>query len=162
MPFAERQAAIDRFKTESAPRYLLASLRAGGVGLNLGEATHVVIFDRWWNPAVEVQAIYRAHRFDRDEPLHAIRFLVVDSIEEHIEAILERKEHLFDEIIGSAEATTRRFTEKELMQILELSSGDVSAIPSTFVVFERCGRKCPSTFAGEQTGMPATCQSFCF
>ena len=134
MSLVERQAAIDRFKTESAPRYLLASLRAGGVGLNLGEATHVVIFDRWWNPAVEVQAIYRAHRFDRDEPLHAIRFLVVDSIEEHIEAILERKEHLFDEIIGSAEATTRRFTERELMQILELSSGDIS--PTSNVIEE--------------------------
>ena len=116
---------MDRFRTEAAPRGLLVSLRAGGVGLNLGEATHVVIFDRWWNPAVEVQAIYRAHRFDREEPLHVIRFLVADSIEERIEKILERKECLFDEIIESAETRTYRFTKEELMQILELTTGDI-------------------------------------
>ena len=125
MSLAERQVAIDRFKTEAAPRGLLVSLRAGGVGLNLGEATHVVIFDRWWNPAVEIQAIYRAHRFDRGEPLHVVRFLVADSIEERIEKILERKECLFDEIIESAETRTHRFTKEELMQILELPTGDI-------------------------------------
>ena len=89
---------------------------------------------------MEVQAIYRAHRFDRDEPLHAIRFLVADSIEEHIEAILERKEHLFDEIIGSAEATTRRFTEKELMQILELSSEDIFPTPNVIEENQNYGK----------------------
>ena len=125
MSLAERQVAMDRFRTEAAPRGLLVSLRAGGVGLNLGEATHVVIFDRWWNPAVEVQAIYRAHRFDREEPLHVVRFLVADSIEERIKKILEQKECLFDEIIESAETRTYRFTKEELMQILELTTGDI-------------------------------------
>ncbi len=129
MSLTERQTAIERFKTESSPRGLLVSLRAGGVGLNLGEATHVVMFDRWWNPAVEIQAIYRAHRFDRDEPLHVVRFLVADSIEERIAAILERKERLFDEIIESAETTAHRFTKKELMQILELAIGDIILRP---------------------------------
>ena len=125
MSLAERQVAIDRFRTEATPRGLLVSLRAGGVGLNLGEATHVVIFDRWWNPAVEIQAIYRAHRFDRNEPLHVVRFLVADSIEERIGKILEQKEYLFDEIIESAETRTYRFTKEELMQILELTTGDM-------------------------------------
>ena len=79
MSLAERQTAMDRFKSESAPSALLVSLRAGGVGLNLGEATHVVVFDRWWNPAVETQAIYRAHRFDRRgtaacRPVPGVRF----------------------------------------------------------------------------------------
>ena len=129
MPLAERQSAIDRFKTESAPRCLLVSLRAGGVGLNLGTATHVVLFDRWWNPAVEVQAIYRAHRFERDEPLHVVRFLVVDSIEERIATILEQKECLFDEVIKSVETTAHRFTKKELMRILELAPGDILTTP---------------------------------
>ena len=95
------------------------------MGLNLGEATHVVIFDRWWNPAVEIQAIYRAHRFDRNEPLHVVRFLVADSIEERIATILERKKCLFDEIIESAETRTYRFTKEELTQILELTTGDI-------------------------------------
>lgn len=129
MSLAERQVAIDRFKNETGPRMLLVSLRAGGVGLNLGEATLVVLFDRWWNPAVEVQAIYRAHRFDRDDPLHVVRFLVADSIEERIAAILERKQCLFDEIIESAEMTTHRLTKKELMQILELAAGDIFPTP---------------------------------
>ena len=130
MSLAERQVAMDRFRTEAAPRGLLVSLRAGGVGLNLGEATHVVIFDRWWNPAVEVQAIYRAHRFDREEPLHVIRFLVADSIEERIETILEEKKYLFDEVIESAETRTYRFTKEELMQTLELATGDIFLTPT--------------------------------
>ena len=125
MSLAERQIAINRFRTGATPRGLMVSLRAGGVGLNLGEATHVVLFDRWWNPAVEVQAVYRAHRFDREEPLHVIRFLVADSIEERIETILEQKKCLFDEVIESAETATHRFTKEELMQILELETGDI-------------------------------------
>ena len=60
MSLVERDTAIENFKKCEVPRLLLISLRAGGVGLNLGEATHVVLFDRWWNPAVEMQAIYRA------------------------------------------------------------------------------------------------------
>lgn len=131
MSLPERQTVIDRFKRDSVPRGLLVSLRAGGVGLNLGAATHVVLFDRWWNPAVEVQAIYRAHRFDRDEPLHVVRFLVTDSIEERIAAILDRKKRLFNEIVESAEKTTYRFTRKELMEILELATVEILSTSRT-------------------------------
>ena len=120
MPISNREAAIERFKTESTPRILFVSLRAGGVGLNLGVATHVVVFDRWWNPAVEIQAIYRAHRFQRDKPLHVIRFLVTDTIEERITTILNSKEYLFENIIESAETSASRFTVEELKQILDL------------------------------------------
>ncbi len=122
MPFTKRRAVMDQFKSGQTPRMLLVSLRAGGVGLNLGEATHVVMFDRWWNPAVEIQAIYRAHRFDRKEALHVFRFLVVDSIEERIATILEKKEILFNEVIESSEVTDHRFTKRELMRILELAT----------------------------------------
>ena len=125
MSASERRAAMGRFKTGSTPCVLFVSLRAGGVGLNLGEASHVVVFDRWWNPAVEMQAIYRAHRFDRDEPLHVVRFLVTDTIEERIAAILDSKESMFEAIVESAETKAPGFTVRELMQILELSAGDV-------------------------------------
>lgn len=121
----ERQVVMERFRTASTPRALFVSLRAGGVGLNLGEATHVVIFDRWWNPAVEMQAIYRAHRFDREEPLHVVRFLIVDTIEERIAAILDRKAGMFDDVVESAGGFGANFTVQELMQILELTAGDV-------------------------------------
>lgn len=125
MSESERQTTMKRFKRGPAPRVLLVSLRAGGVGLNLGEATHVVVFDRWWNPAVEMQAVYRAHRFDREEPLHVVRFLAVDTIEEHIATILDHKENMFEDVIESAETTARSFTVQELIQILELSAEDV-------------------------------------
>ena len=122
-----RDGAMTRFRTAASPRALLVSLRAGGVGLNLGEATHVVVFDRWWNPAVEAQAIFRAHRFEREEPLHVIRFLVRDSIEERIAAILERKRSLFDDIVESESSlpNAHQFTRRELMQILEITEGDI-------------------------------------
>ena len=125
MSTTERQDAMERFKTEPSPRVLLVSLRAGGLGLNLGEATHVVLFDRWWNPAVEIQAIYRAHRFNREEPLHVIRFLVTDTIEQRIGTILDSKENLFEDVVEATETTAQSFTVHELMRILELSTGDL-------------------------------------
>ncbi len=128
MSLAERQTVIDEFKHNEAPRLLLISLRAGGVGLNLDEATHVIVFDRWWNPAVEAQAIYRAHRFDRATTLHVVRFLITDSIEEKISDILEQKSVLFDEIIESVETSPPSFTKKELMQILKITNNDLSLL----------------------------------
>lgn len=130
MSLDARQDVMERFKRERSPRALLVSLRAGGVGLNLGEATHVVLFDRWWNPAVEIQAIYRAHRFERDSPLHVVRFLVQDTIEERIAQILGRKQDLFDQIVESVDTGGLRFTREELMQILELSPEDLPRTPS--------------------------------
>ena len=130
MTMDSRHAAIANFKRSQSPRVLLISLRAGGVGLNLGDASHVVLFDRWWNPAVEVQAIYRAHRFDRELPLHVVRFLVADTIEERIAQILGRKADLFDEVVESVEMTNHRFTREELMEILELGPDDLRR-PST-------------------------------
>jgi SNF2 family DNA or RNA helicase len=99
MAMDARYEAISSFSRGPTPRALLISLRAGGLGLNLGEATHVVLFDRWWNPAVEIQAVYRAHRFEREGPLHVIRFLVEDTIEERIEQILQHKQQLFNQVI---------------------------------------------------------------
>ena len=118
----ERAAAIKRFRFEGTPRMLLVSLKAGGVGLNLGEATHVVMFDRWWNPAVEDQAIYRAHRFHRDAPLHVIRFLIEDTIEERIAHILDTKQTMFDSTIEMNRASGSGFTHRELLTILDLCS----------------------------------------
>lgn len=128
MPVAEREAAMDRFRGGRTPRVLLVSLRAGGVGLNLGEASHVVLFDRWWNPAVEMQAIFRAHRFEREEPLHVIRFLVQDSVEERIGSILEEKARLFEDVVESSGMAGEAFTRQELMSILGLSAGDLAPV----------------------------------
>ena len=119
-----REAAIARFKTAGSPRVLFTSLRAGGVGLNLGEATHVVMYDRWWNPAVEMQAVYRAHRFTRETPLHVVRFTLTDTIEERIASILDAKQRLFEDVVDSTETMAQDFSVEELMHILEISIGD--------------------------------------
>ena len=121
-----RQDAIRWFMTGHGARILLVSLRAGGVGLNLGNATHVVLFDRWWNRAVEDQAVYRAHRFERDTELNVLRFLVMDTIEEHIARILDHKDRLFSDIVESAKSSGYRLTQSDLLRILELSLRDVT------------------------------------
>jgi SNF2 family DNA or RNA helicase len=92
----ERESVIDEFRSRPGPIALLMSLRAGAVGLNLQEASTIVLFDRWWNPAVEDQAVNRAHRFGRTRPLHVFRFIVTDSIEQRIEEVLTVKRELFD------------------------------------------------------------------
>jgi SNF2 family DNA or RNA helicase len=125
MSMEAKYEAIAAFEEGATPRALLISLRAGGVGLNLGDATHVVLFDRWWNPAVEIQAIYRAHRFDREAPLHVVRFLVQDTIEERIAHILERKRQLFEQVVESLDSASYHFTREELLRILELSPEDL-------------------------------------
>ena len=120
MDMEERHEAMERFRTERTPRALLVSLRAGGVGLNLGEASHVVLFDRWWNPAVESQAVYRAHRFDRSEPLHVVRFVIRESIEERIASILDEKSALFDDVVEGVTSKRKGFERAELARILGL------------------------------------------
>jgi SNF2 family DNA or RNA helicase len=100
---SERAAVVSAFEQGSEPSCLLISLKAGGVGLNLNSASCVIMFDRWWNPAVENQAIARAHRFGKTESLQVIRFVVKNTVEERISAILQEKSDLFKEYVESAE-----------------------------------------------------------
>lgn len=118
---AQRDSTLSAFREHKGDALLLMSLKAGGVGLNIPEASVVVLYDRWWNPAVEQQAIERAHRFGRDGSLHAIRFAIQDSVEERILQVLREKEFLFDEIVEAAEsADLEGPTEKYLTRILDL------------------------------------------
>jgi SNF2 family DNA or RNA helicase len=112
---------IDNFENNSEFDILLISLKAGGVGLNLNSATNVVLFDRWWNPALENQAIQRAHRFGKKVPLNVYRFIISDTIEEKIENILKKKELLFDEMINDSTITEHNnlFTKEDLLLILQ-------------------------------------------
>jgi SNF2 family DNA or RNA helicase len=122
---SERDEVLHRFNSEPGPLVLLCSLRAAGVGLNIPTADIVVLFDRWWNPALEDQAINRAHRFGRLTPLHVVRFLVKDSIEERIDKILEEKRSLFVQYVESVEKTEIDvLTRGELIRALGLSHYD--------------------------------------
>jgi len=125
MTQAEREEAIRKFQDMPGPRALLVSLKAGGVGLNLQAASTVVLFDRWWNPAVEDQAIQRAHRFGRERPLHVIRFLIRETIEERIDRILSAKRDLFEAYVnGAPNALSLGLSRDNLRAILGLSSLD--------------------------------------
>src|SRR5439155_17036871 len=96
----QRQPILDRFRAEKSKHVLLMSYGTGSVGLNLQFANYVFLFDRWWNPAVEDQAINRAHRIGQKETVFVTRFLAQETIEERIAEILEKKRALFAEMIG--------------------------------------------------------------
>ena len=95
----DRTSVIDRFKADDAHKVLVLSLRAGGLGLNLQEASYVFHLDRWWNPAVERQAEDRSHRIGQTVKVNVIKYSCTGTIEERIDAILERKQALFDDLV---------------------------------------------------------------
>ena len=108
---------IQNFKSTKQSSTLLVSIKAGSVGLNLQEASTVVLFDRWWNPAVENQAIGRAHRIGSDEPVTAYKFLTQDTIEQKLDLIINSKMQLFDQIINEEEFINQKINLKELLDL---------------------------------------------
>ena len=102
---------------------MLISYGAGGVGLNLQFANYVFLFDRWWNPAVEDQAINRAHRIGSTGPVTVTRFLTLATIEERIDRVLQEKRELFDTIFSGAEPHRKLgLTQEELFGLFDLKS----------------------------------------
>ena len=104
VPEKKRRELVDDFQSnniDSAPVMIL-SLKAGGTGLNLTQATTVFHFDRWWNPAVEDQATDRAYRIGQKSPVNVYKFITNGTIEEKIDALLEEKRDLADKIISSS------------------------------------------------------------
>jgi SNF2 family DNA or RNA helicase len=97
-----RDAILDQFRSHPQHHLLLMTYGAGGVGLNLQFCNYVFLFDRWWNPAVEDQAINRAHRIGVAGPVTVSRFLTLDTIEERIDQVLQEKRELFDTIFSHA------------------------------------------------------------
>jgi len=99
MSSAERDRVIQQFKADDRHRALVLSLRAGGVGLNLQEASYVFHVDRWWNPAVERQAEDRSHRMGQAFPVTVFKYAMVGTIEERIDEIISAKQSLFDQVV---------------------------------------------------------------
>jgi SNF2 family DNA or RNA helicase len=100
VPQAERVPILDRFKSDPTQHVLLMSYGTGSVGLNLQFSNYVFLFDRWWNPAVEDQAINRAHRLGQTETVFVKRFVSQETIEGRIAEVLDRKRRLFEELIS--------------------------------------------------------------
>ena len=122
MSTTARDEAIRRFKHDKQHSVLLLSYGAGAVGLNLQFSQYVFLFDRWWNPAVEDQAINRAHRIGAAGAVTVTRFLSVDTIEERIDEVLRRKRNLSDTILSQAEAPAASgMTAEELFALFRLA-----------------------------------------
>ena len=120
MSATARQRMVDRFQgdtDERPPPVLIASLRAGGVGMNLTAATQVIHYDRWWNPAVEDQASDRAHRIGQTERVLIHQLVTMGTLEERIDAILASKREIAEAVVGAGETW---ITELQVDQLLEL------------------------------------------
>ncbi|MFF1608362.1 SNF2-related protein [Amycolatopsis sp. NPDC058278] len=119
---AKRQDMVDRFQAGEIPVFLL-SLKAGGVGLNLTRATHVIHYDRWWNPAVEDQATDRAYRIGQDRPVQVHRLIAEGTLEERIAQVLEKKRGLAESIVGAGEDWITELSDDELADLVRLGGG---------------------------------------
>jgi SNF2 family DNA or RNA helicase len=104
IPSKQRDGVLTQFKEDPSKHVILMSYGAGSVGLNLQFCEYVFLFDRWWNPAVEDQAINRAHRIGAKGAVTVTRMLALGTIEERINQVLQHKRELFDQIIGQTAA----------------------------------------------------------
>lgn len=114
MSISQRNAAIDAFNTNKDITVFLISLKAGGVALNLTEASHVFLMDLWWNPAVEEQAMDRIHRIGQHRPIRIHRVIIEDSIESRILALQSKKKALFESAVENNHTALQRLSEEDL------------------------------------------------
>ncbi|OLO40676.1 hypothetical protein BTR23_06485 [Alkalihalophilus pseudofirmus] len=117
----EREELITTFKQDKKTPIFILSLRAGGVGLNLTAANHVIHYDRWWNPAVENQATDRAYRIGQTEKVTVYKLVAKGTIEEKIDRLLMKKQSLSDDILSSDEKSVSELSTDELKSLLEWS-----------------------------------------
>ena len=115
-----REAEVAAFNGSTDPTAFVLSLRAGGYGLNLTKATHVVHFDRWWNPAVEAQATDRAHRIGQAKTVFVHSFITEGTLEERVDELLERKSRIAGTLVASGEKFLRELSPSEFDDAVRL------------------------------------------
>lgn len=121
VPVKERNEIVERFQSEAYMPYLVLSVRAGGTGLNLTNANHVIHFDRWWNPSVENQATDRAFRIGQNKNVMVHKFVCEGSVEEKIDALIASKQELAENVIGAGgEHWITELSNEELLSVLRL------------------------------------------
>ncbi len=117
---AQREAEIAAFNADREPNVFLLSLKAGGFGLNLTRATHVIHFDRWWNPAVENQATDRAYRIGQTKTVFVHTFICAGTLEDHIDELLESKRFLANEVVAGGESFLLKMNAREFERLTAL------------------------------------------
>lgn len=117
----KRKELVDDFQREDGPPFLVLSIKAGGTGLNLTAASHVVHFDRWWNPAVENQATDRAFRIGQQRNVLVHKFVTRGTIEEKIDALIREKQEMADALLeGGAEKALTELSDDEILKMVSL------------------------------------------
>jgi superfamily II DNA or RNA helicase len=112
-----RQHLVDTFNTDPAIPVFLISLKAGGTGLNLTAADTVIVFDPWWNPSVENQAIDRTHRIGQTKPVNVYRLLTRGTIEEKIQSLKRKKQQLFDALVQESSTLFQQMTWDDVREL---------------------------------------------
>ena len=120
VPRARRDKMVDAFQNERTERVFLLSLKAGGTGLNLTAASHVIHFDLWWNPAVEAQATDCAYRIGQQRNVQVHRFITRGTFEERINEMIRSKRELAELTVGTGETWIGQLPPKELRALFEL------------------------------------------
>ncbi|MFT5884123.1 MAG: superfamily II DNA or RNA helicase [Arcticibacterium sp.] len=115
----KREAEVDKFQNDPEIQVFLISLKAGGVGLNLTAAEYVFLLDPWWNPAIEAQAVDRAHRIGQKNTVFTYKFISRNTVEEKILALQNKKKRLFDDLITTEETFTKSLSQDDIMNLLE-------------------------------------------
>jgi hypothetical protein len=126
-PVAKRQSLVDAFQQDEGPPFFVLSLKAGGTGLNLTAASHVIHFDRWWNPAVENQATDRAFRIGQKKNVLVHKFTCRGTLEERINEVISNKSALAEDVLGAG--GERLLTEMSNADLLRFVALDIKATP---------------------------------
>ncbi len=114
-----RGELIEKFQSVDGPRVMILSLKAGGVGLTLTKADHVIILDPWWNPAVEDQAADRAHRIGQSQPVLVQRLVARDTVEDRIVQLQAKKRQIAQQVLGGeGEGGSLELTREDLLELL--------------------------------------------
>jgi len=117
----KRKHLIEQFQTDDGPPFFVLSLKAGGTGLNLTAASHIIHFDRWWNPAVENQATDRAFRIGQKRNVLVHKFVTTGTIEERIDAMIAEKQKMANEVLASdGEFNLTEMSDEKLLQMVRL------------------------------------------
>jgi len=120
VPRPQRDEMVNRFQSDDGPPLMLISLRAGGTGLTLTRATHVIHLDRWWNPAVEDQATDRAHRIGQARSVFVHRLVSAGTVEERIDEMIGQKRELAQRVVGTGEAWLTDLSTEDLRAAVTL------------------------------------------
>ncbi|MDB5869054.1 MAG: SNF2-related protein [Polaromonas sp.] len=120
-PVAKRRELVRRFQDDEQIPFFVLSLKAGGAGLNLTAASHVIHFDRWWNPAVENQATDRAFRIGQQRNVLVHKFICRGTVEDRIDQLIESKQQLVKDVLeGGAELLLTEMSDRELLELVRL------------------------------------------